>query len=249
LKQFPPIDDKVSLNIIDTNFVSIKIARSDFTAKNIVDSLVALNKSIIEKTPNLIIDIRNNTGGTWSVYKSLFPYIYTNPMIGGEQLRNCSEDFIEKQKQSLDDIKKDPNLVQFLSDSEKDLDSMIKYKGSYYYSEPDTIKFDSITAYPKKVIILTNYRCISASEMFLKFCQQSKKVIIAGEKTWGAVDNVGVIPFDSPSGNIRLFIPRTKNSYKKNLSLDFVGIHPNVIIPSAEVDWTKFIINYLAKEK
>ncbi|MBK7884732.1 MAG: hypothetical protein IPJ81_13825 [Chitinophagaceae bacterium] len=51
--------------------------------------------------------------------------------------------------------------------------------------------------------------------MFIKFCQQSKKTIIAGEKTWGAIDNVGVIAFDSPSGNVKLYIPRAKNFYKK----------------------------------
>jgi hypothetical protein len=248
LKQLIPKVDKVALEIIDTNFIAIKIPQSDLATKHIVDSLITANKSAIEKTPNLIIDIRNNTGGTWFVYKSLFPYIYTNPMVDGEQFRKCSEDFIENQRQIMEVNKKDSNL-NLLSNSKKDLDSMIKYRGSYYYSEPDTIKFDSIKAYPKKVIILTNYRCISASEMFLKFCQQSEKVIIAGEKTWGAVDNIGLVPFDSPSGNIKLYIPRTMNFYNKIRSIDFVGIKPNIEIPSNETDWYKFIITYFANKK
>lgn len=245
LQKLIPVEDKISLTKIDTNFITIKIPRSDFQAKHIVDSLVESNKEALGKIPNLIIDIRNNTGGTWAVYKSLFPYIYTNPMVGGEQMRKCSNDFIEKQKEAVKLDKKDSTLYQFLSEDEATLDSMIKYRGSYQYLTPDTIQFDSAKVYPKKIIILTNYRCISASEMFIKFCQQSKKTIIAGEKTWGAIDNVGVIAFDSPSGNVKLYIPRAKNFYKKNLLLDFIGISPNINIPSTETDWYKFVITYL----
>ncbi|MBK7884729.1 MAG: hypothetical protein IPJ81_13810 [Chitinophagaceae bacterium] len=107
------VEDKISLTKIDTNFIIIKIPRSDFQAKHIVDSLVESNKEVLGKIPNLIIDIRNNTGGTWAVYKSLFPYIYTNPMVGGEQMRKCSNDFIEKQKEAVKLDKKIQLCINF----------------------------------------------------------------------------------------------------------------------------------------
>ncbi len=245
LSKYIPIEDQVELKLLDTNTIAIKIPRSDFSAKSMVDSLVKVNKALIEKTPNLIIDVRNNTGGSWGVYGSLFPYIFTNPIITGEQFRYCADDFIEKQRERVEQESRDSSQIESYVSDKEFLDSMIKYRGSFIYLKPDTIMFDSIKMFPRKVIILTNYRCISATEMFIKMCQQSKKVIIAGERTWGAIDNVGVITFDSPTGNYKLLIPRTKNFYGKTPPLDFMGINPDINIPPQESDGYHFINNYL----
>jgi len=251
LNQLKPVEEKVSLNIIDSNFIVVKVPKSSWATKTVVDSLVALNRPAIEKTPNLIIDIRNNTGGTWAVYRSLFPYIFTKPVIPGVGSYRCSEDFIDLLKADIEKGKKDSSLAHFLPREMELLDSMLQYKGGFYYSPPDTMKFDTSaiypSAFPKKVIVLMNYKCASASEMFVQFCQQSKKAIIAGEKTWGAVDNVEIFSFNSPSGNTKLSIPRTRMLYGKNRTLDFIGIQPDVTIPSTEKDWYKYILNYLNK--
>lgn len=250
LKKVKQIDNNVAFKVLNANYISIKIPKSDFETKRIVDSLVALNKNLIEKTPNLIIDIRNNTGGTWLVYESLFPYIYTNPIIEGDGYLNCTQDFIDKQKEFIEDFKKDSSLKQYVPENERVLDSMLKYKGGFYYTKGSTVfQYDSIKSNPKKIIVLTNYRCVSSSEMFIKFCQQSKKAIIAGEKTWGASDNVEIVPFITPSGKYKLYIPRVKIVYGKNPPLDFVGISPTINIPATEPDWNKFIVDYFKNKK
>ncbi|MBK7884295.1 MAG: hypothetical protein IPJ81_11245 [Chitinophagaceae bacterium] len=248
MKKLEQKDEDVSLKIVDSNSIIIKIPRSDLNTKKLVDSLVVSSKVIIEKTPNLIIDIRNNLGGTWEVYKSLFPYLYTNPILTGEGLYRCSKDLIEYQKNNIEIYKKDSTLLKFLPDAQVLLDSMLKYENSFFYSKPDTFKFDSIIPYPQNVVILFNYRCASATEMFLKLCKQSRKVIMAGEKTWGALDNVEAVPFTTPSGKYRLMIPRVKNFYGKNPPLDFVGITPDIRIPVEEKYWVKYVLNYLNKK-
>ena len=47
-----------------------------------IKKLLADNKKAIESSENLIIDVRNNLGGTYDAYEELFPYILTNNVRG-----------------------------------------------------------------------------------------------------------------------------------------------------------------------
>jgi hypothetical protein len=231
---------KTEFRKLDSNFVLFKIPISSFSAKEQVDSLVKFNLATIDSSKYLIIDMRNNTGGTWLVYLSLLPYIYTNPIVEGKSLFRCSDDLISYQRSSLETAK---NLSQENLKYEKSLlDSMVKYKNGFYEEKPNIIEYDSIKKLPKRVFILYNYRCVSASELFIKFCQQSTKVTLVGEKTWGAADYLEFVKFTTPSSKYEFYIPRLRAIFPdKKGSIDNKGIVPDWIIPYSEKDWIKFI--------
>jgi hypothetical protein len=241
LQEFVEAKFEPEFKAIDSNFSYLKIPKSDFLTKGKIDSLVRVNELIIANTKNLIIDIRNNTGGSWYVYKSILPYIYTNPISTTSGLFKCSEDAIAYQSNF---IKRKKGISQVDSLHEiMLLDSMIKHKGDYYLEKSDTIIYKGIKKNPSRVYVLINYKSVSASELFIQFCQQSSKVTLVGEKTWGVVDFLEYIPYKSPSGKFEIVIPRLKAIFSQNKGIDNIGIAPNITVPYSENDW----INYITK--
>ncbi|MBC8643982.1 hypothetical protein H9W95_07765 [Flavobacterium lindanitolerans] len=56
--------------------------------KKVIDSVLSAHEKEIKSTKNLIIDIRNGTGGDDDSYANIIPYLYTNPIriVGMELL-------------------------------------------------------------------------------------------------------------------------------------------------------------------
>jgi Peptidase family S41 len=225
----------------------IKIPRSDLKTKKSVDSLVYLNKGIIEESENLIIDIRNNTGGTWRVYDSLYKYIYTNIIMSNASLYKCTEGLINDQRTYLKEEENSPTLLSasFYRKEKALLDSFVKNYGKMYFEKEDTVAFyNTAYTYPKHIYILSNVKCVSASEMFLEFCKQSKKVKTYGEKTFGGADYVQAISYKTKNELFELSLPSVKCIYNEDKRMiDFNGIKPSVEISDNTNDWIQFVID------
>jgi hypothetical protein len=237
-----PFKFSADFKTINQNWSLIKIPKSDFDTKRVVDSLIYLNKEKIESSQNLIIDIRNNAGGTWTVYDSLLKYIFTKPVISFSSLYKCSDALINEQKEI---VKYDStsNIESYRSNKML-LDSFAKYYKKFYLNKPDTI-FKPRTNYnlPKNVYIICNFRSVSSSEMFIKFCQQSTKTKLYGEKTFGAANYVESISFKTDDGKFEISLPSVKCVYADEKSdIDFRGIVPNITISDNVKDWVQNII-------
>lgn len=247
LKSYKSFDWQPSLAVIDSETVLIRIPTSDYAAKERVDSLVEANEKLIGRSKKLIVDVRNNTGGTTLTYSSLFPYIYTKPIITLGGTVRCSQDVIEQEQQYLDKNRLTLPAGE-LAYTQKMLKGMIANKGGYFQEVQDTLKYDSISVYPKQVGVIMNYASASAAELFVQYCRQSTKVTIFGEDTWGAIDYMENIVLKTPSQQFEVFIPRMKTAFR-NSSLPHAndGLKPDVEISQSEPDWIDFVKKYYDK--
>jgi hypothetical protein len=239
LEQFKPI---IEFTNIKPNWNLIKIPKSDLAAKKSVDSLLLVNKTLIECNKNLLIDIRNNSGGTWLVYKSLFKYIFDDLVFGTLDIHKSSDSLISTQQEFVkyDSINKN----EYFDEDKILLDSLIANKNGLFFDKADTIfKPSLVYNFPKNIYLLFNFRCVSASEMFIKFCQQSTKVKTFGERTFGAANYVEPIFYKTIDGKFEIGLPRLKCVYKDEKSdIDFRGITPDFIISEDSKNWITYII-------
>lgn len=209
-----------------------------------VDSLIKENAGILKKSNHLIIDLRNNFGGSILVYKKLIPYIYTNPIFteGGSVL--ATEDNIRDYYSDIPTNVSDSMKIIF----NKNLNLLKAHVGKIYNLYPvDTITLPKTLSYPKTVSILVNRNTASAAELFLLEAKQSSKVKVFGTNTSGAIDYLEVVRTKMPCSFYTIGYSAVKSNRLPDHPLDNIGIKPDVAIPADTTDWLKFIKNY--KEK
>ena len=76
------------LEEINGTTLLLRIPSFEQSQKAVIDNVILTNKEKILKTENLIIDLRNNGGGSDNCFSELIPFLYTNPIrtIGVEFL-------------------------------------------------------------------------------------------------------------------------------------------------------------------
>ena len=235
-----------SLKIIDQNNVLLKMPDFSSANINIIDSLVRKNSKVLENTKNLILDIRENAGGTIRNYFPLIPYVYTNTIMSESGFTLCSEDLILDKKEILQRYlkKNDTNRVKNI---EAQLENLIKHKGEFIFDKADTLAKDYVVkTNPKNIAILTNRNSLSAAELMVLHFNQSSKTKIFGEPTGGAIDYLNTLSIDLPSGKYFLTIASVKRKGIKKY--DLFGIPPDVIISYNEKDWIGFVKKYYEKQ-
>ncbi|WP_316799041.1 S41 family peptidase [Pedobacter frigidisoli] len=206
-----------------------------------VDSILKQHKNAIKNHRHLIIDIRNNYGGSVLVYDKLIPYLYTRPILteGGSVL--ATEENIRDYYSAIpanipDSIKK--GFVRNLNVLKAHLNQL------YPLYPVDTIKLEEVMAYPKEVSIVVNRNTASAAELFMLQAKQSSKVKLFGERSSGAIDYLEVVKTKLPCDIYTLGYPACKSSRLPDFPLDNTGIQPDVRITSEIKDWVGFIQSY-----
>lgn len=166
--------------------------------------MVAANSNSIEKTPNLIIDVRYNGGGADICYEKLLPFLYTDPirtvgvqhlstplnnkmMLSLSQNENFDKEHQDAYKEAYELLNK--NIGKFVSLS----DEIVKVK-----------KLDQILPYPENIAVIINNGNASTTEQFLLAAKQSKKTKLFGTTTSGALDISNMNDAPSPDGNFEL---------------------------------------------
>jgi hypothetical protein len=234
---------------LDSNNYVLTIPSSTFRNGQIADSLIKANPAIRTKLRNLIVDIRNNSGGTVSAYDPILPLIYTNPILMVNGSIFCTVDDLERTKKDLDDYLKGDDVDSFyINDYKKWIILKEQNLGKFIATPQDTLTFDSISTYPQRVAYIINYGCQSAAEIALLDAKQSKKVTLFGEHTMGAIDYLNYYPHTFPSGKYELFIATTRRTIPRGeKKLDRIGIYPDVRIDDSEKDWVEYIKRYYEK--
>ena len=210
-----------------------------------IDSLFKASEALLKTTPNLIIDLRNNGGGADFAYTPILPYIYTGPIIGIGNDIWATPDNANRLLKYLED----PNFPEDEKNATKELSNRMKQSAGNFImnAEDDTMKMDKVEPNPKRVAILINENCASTTEEFLLVAQQSKKVTLMGEHSYGELDYSNLLEAPSPCKEISLFYSSTK-SRRINMGkgIDNTGIQPNVVLPAGK-NWINEAKQHLEK--
>lgn len=178
--------EPVASRKLDKNTLYIKIASFGASNAKNIDSIMALNKDNLSSMPNLVLDLRDNGGGSDFTFGSLLPWLYTGPVRNRGADVWSTDSTIAGWRRTLDD----PDLPASSRDQVNNIIGMMEaHKGQFVNYNPDVVD-SSMTPrpYPSKVFILINRGCASTTEQFLLAARQSAKVKLLGQNTSGTLD-------------------------------------------------------------
>ncbi len=225
--------------------IYLRIPSFNYSEKAEIDNLLKKNDEMIKSTENLIIDIRNGTGGSDYSYFGLLPYLYTQPLRRLEILYRVTElnaSAFENYAKQISDTSISNNLNR--------LASKIRNSRSKYYSSDDLVTIDSSyskSLFPKEIAIICNKNNGSTDEAFLYDAKQSQKVKIFGTPTGGMLDLSNLNIVKSPDGKYTLVYALTISKRLPNYLIDGVGIQPDIYIDEtiSDIYWIDFVKKYL----
>ncbi len=232
------------LDQISETTLYMRIPSFQGTEKKAIDSVITANRERILATENLIIDIRNGTGGSDSSYEELLPFLYTNPIreVGVEYLSTELNnqrmlDFINKPEYGFDEEGKKWARESF---------DKLTVRGGEFVSlneNPVTlIEYDQVYSYPKNVGIIMNGRNGSTDEQFLLAAKQSMKVKLFGTSTFGVLDVSNMYFVTSPCNEFELGYSLSRSMRIPDFTIDEHGIQPDFYMDKGihEYEWVEY---------
>jgi hypothetical protein len=237
----PPISAKT----ISPNTLYIKIRTFDTDYKPMLDSALKANESLLNTLPNLVLDLRDNGGGSDDLWQPLIPYLYTNPIrFTGVDILATPITIAGWKKYLEDENISAGNRADITSK----IAAMEKAKGEWVNIGEDQVDSSmQQKAFPQKIVILINKWCGSSTEEFLLAAKQSTKVILAGETTIGNLDysNVVETAFSCFPYTLRYASTRSRR-LNDNKGIDNIGIAPRYPIAEND-DWIKEALRILGQ--
>ena len=237
--------DLFSFKLLDSNTAYIAIRSFSGGYATMLDSAYKAVMPEILKRRNLIIDVRNNGGGSDMNYKALMPLIYTDPITNDVVDYYATPDNIKAYEQLRDLYKSKPEIYGQNGYINWQYGMEIMKNAKPYSFVPMTGTMPSTTRYkpvngPSKIIVVYNRNCASSCESFLFEVRNSKKVITVGENSGGYTGYGNVMQITTPCGNT---LSWTTTRYRNQRQYDFTGIPPQYRVPQNESRW----INYARK--
>ncbi|NLA24020.1 MAG: peptidase S41 [Bacteroidales bacterium] len=223
----------------------LRIPSFEHSEKKAIDSVLNVNKQKILATKNLIIDIRNNGGGSDASYNEIIPYLYTNPIrtVGAEFLSTKLNnqrmlDFINKEEYGFSEEDK-----KWAKNAYDKLESKL---GQFVNLNENIIsisKKDTIYPFPQNVGIIINEANGSTAEQFLLEAKQSKKVKLFGVTTFGMLDISNMYYVESPCKEFELGYSLSRSMRIPGFAIDEKGLQPDYYLDKSisQYEWTDYV--------
>lgn len=233
---------------LSSNFSYLELPNFLLQNKGAIDSLIETNLENINACANLIIDLRNNGGGSSLCYQKLMPFLGVNKFNKfGFSIRSSAE--IVKQYQQYVADSAFPkstregfaNILAKISNQNDTLISII----DNYFVYPDTV-YNSL----HKIYILINEKTASTSEQFLDYAMQSSKVIVLGNSSYGAINYNDInSSFFINCNFLKLNYPMSRSNRIDDLKKQHNAIEPNIKLSIPDNKWIDFVLQKFGKEK
>jgi hypothetical protein len=232
---------------LNPNTLYMRIRTFDHGIKPSIDKMIADNFDKLSSAENLIIDLRDNGGGSDLSYEELMPLVYTNPV------RTPAVSFLSTPL-NIENTEMLLNIEELPEDDKRMIANLVENMkarpGEFVpieNEEVEVVSRDTIYEFPRNVGIIVNDGCASATEQFLLAAKQSRKVKLFGTSTSGALDASNVRQTDSPDGRYRLSYTTSLSARIPGMAIDDVGLQPDYYIDKTIPDyqWTKFVDNVL----
>lgn len=221
-----------------TNY--LRLSSFDGKLYTYLDSLYRQHERTIQSKPNLIIDLRDNGGGSEACFFGIIPYVYSRPIdfaipeyyVTSENIRRYEENLALMEASAARYGENAINIAR------KRLQAMRAAEpGTFIRTGDDaynTFVLDSVPALPAQVVILQNRGTASSAEAFILLAMQSDKVITMGENTGGYVGYGNVMTTTTPGGCYTL--ASTSTRYKGRAQYEYLGIPPLQPLEASD-DW------------
>mgnify|MGYP001799580550 CR=1 FL=1 len=211
-----------------------------------IDSLYQVADAQIRQTPYLVIDVRDNGGGSDSNASPLLPYIYTNPIKGDRVELLVTEDNLNLWKKwqrewKADSLNYSKQDVAWIS---REVRRMEKAKPNSWIvrSKGGKSRAKAVANYPTSVAVIQNQYCASSCETLLFWAKQSEKTILVGENSGGYVGYGENGSVSTPCYNFTLTCPMTR--YKEQRKYEATGIVPDHLL-EYDRDWVEQTLELL----
>jgi hypothetical protein len=220
----------------------LRIPSFEAEQKHFIDSTMSKNDNLITSTPNLIIDIRNGTGGSDASYEEIIKYLYTNPIreMGVQLLATeLNAKAYEKYSKQYDDSSRINHCLNVAKKMRKNIGKFITMDTNTF----DMDTFPKIFPFPKKVAIICNQNNGSTDEQFLIDAKQNTKVKVFGRPTLGTLDISNMNVIDFADNHFVLAYCMSKSFRIPEYCIDGVGIQPDYFIDDAikDSDWVDYV--------
>jgi hypothetical protein len=230
---------RFSVRRLSPQTLLVTVPTMDHTRGPELASLLAAHRDEIVRTPNLVIDVRNNGGGSDITYHPLLPLLYT------DSIRSVGVSILS----TPDNIRK---FEEVLADStypagqklgiRRLVDDLRARPGELVDRGSSARGYDSVLPLPRRVGVLMNRGCGSSCEQFVLAARESGKVTLLGERTAGVLDYANVHGIATPCPHIRLNYATSRSNRLPHDPVDPHGIAPQVAVPADElfpVDWVQ----------
>ena len=248
-QSLPQKNEGVHLEDLNATTLYLRISSFDMNEKHAIDNVITANKDKILKTENLIIDLRDNSGGAGVSFAELLPFLYTNPV------RMANMEFLSTKanNQFFLDLSTSTEY-EFPEEMRQEIrriaEKMQGRLGEFVNPDNEAISIsrrDTVYEYPKNVGIIINEKNASITELFLLVAKQSKKVKLFGVTTSGALDLSNMLFIESPCKEFRLHYCMSRSLRIPDMAMDDIGIQPDFYLDKSipQYKWVEFVNDVL----
>lgn len=188
----------------------------------------------IAQRPNLIIDVRGNSGGSDWTYQPLLPLVAANTRrdVGAMLLATPANSAANRALCNL----MAPDSKQCRDTARAASEAMDRAPPGTFIAIPgeravEIVEPEKVAPYPQRVGVLVDKRCGSTCEEFLLAVRQSFKVKLFGQSSAGSLDYSNLRPFTLPSGKRLLMYATSRSLRLPQFSVDAAGIPPDQVLP------------------